>query len=116
MKIVYLNVVEKKAPAVMDIEITPRSLQKWIRSKKIKMAERSFLGDKYTVFYDNDYYHKEPIISAYFVNGSFPLIGNLIVAGKRGENGIISNLTEKDIDRILSVCILSKGYYFFSLR
>lgn len=115
MKIVYLNVVEKKAPMVMDVEITPRSLHKWIDGKKIKTTERSFLGDRYTVFYDDDYYHKEPIISAYFINGGFPLIGNLIIAGKRNENGIINDLTEKDVDRILSVCILSKGYYFFSL-
>ena len=115
MKIVYLNVVEKKSPTVMDISLTPRTLHKWIGGKKIKNAQRSFLGTKYTVFYDDDYYHKEPIISAYFINRSFPLVGNLIIAGQKDENGNVMDLTDEDVEIILSLCILSKGYYFFSI-
>lgn len=101
MKVIYLDVENKKKPSEMDIEDNLDVFYALIGCKTIDIVTRCIGGKIYEVIIDDEgTFKKAPVISAVNVKGEAQMVGNLIITGLADEDGDLTSLTDEDVKNI----------------
>ena len=102
MKVIFLDVYNKKAPQVMDIDGELDTIKKLIDCERIDSIIYKVGNTPFRVIVDDDgYFRKNYIISAYSPRYLYPLVGNLVIFGKENYEGDLTSLSDKLAERIL---------------
>lgn len=104
MKVIYLNVVDRKAPEVLDVDDELETYQRLIGCDCIDIVRREIGGKPYRIICDDEGYFKK---DAFFISavsnirGNCPLVGNLVICGDYVKDGELTGLTKKEEGLIL---------------
>ena len=111
MKVIFLNVEEKKPPEVMEIDGELDTIKKLIGCNGVDSTLYKIGNATFRIYLDDTGVKKENYKeSAYSPCRLYPLVGNLVLVGEnaRGESKSLSdNLAEQILRRI----IWDRGYY-----
>ena len=108
MRVIYLNVNEAKAPEIMDIEDNLQTYYNLIQCDTIDIVRMNINGKAYDIVCDDEALFKTDVKASAFDDEYHPqLYGNLIITGCADVEGILTSLTEEDINNIRGNCILS---------
>ena len=106
MKVVYLNVSERKAPEVREIEDSLTVFYDLIDCSTVDMITREIDGSPFTIICDDEgLFVERPIISAMSLTTEERLVGNLIITGAPNDEGELIELTDEEAERILKKII-----------
>lgn len=108
MKAIYLNVLEKELPQIIDIKDNLNTYYKLLKCNTIDIVTRTIEGHSFSVVCDDEGLLKEnPIISAVSQNSKVQFVGNLIFCGIPNDEGEMLSLTNEECKTILhNVCML----------
>lgn len=103
LRVVYLNVEEKKAPVEQIIDDNIYTFYEMIQCDAFDICKRNIGEREYRIICDDVGFFKSfPKISAVASEfGLMPLVGNLIVCGIEDKYGNLTDLTDEDVQNIL---------------
>lgn len=113
MKVIFLNVEEKKPPEVMEIDGELDTIKKLIGCDHIDTTVYKVGNTSFRVIVDDEgYFKKNYIVSASSPRYLYPLVGNLVIFGKENQRGELRSLSDTLAERILRRFYLDQdGYY-----
>lgn len=117
LKGIFLDVENKKKPVVVEVDNNIHAFYKILRLGDICITRRTFGKKEFRVVADDiGYFRRIPKFSAYTSGYSFgvmPLVGNLLIFGMEDKFGEMTDLTDEDIELILSNVEEHDGRYVF---
>ena len=113
MKVIFLNVKDKKPPEVMEIDGELDTIRGLIGCAHIDSTIYKVGKTPFRVIVDDDgYFTKNYIESATSKRWLYPLVGNLVIFGKENRRGELTSLSDSLAKRILRRFHLDDdGYY-----
>lgn len=113
MKVIFLNVEEKKPPEVMEIDGELDTMKKLIGCNHIDTTVYKVGDTPFRVIVDDEgYFTKNYIVSASSPRYIYPLVGNLVICGEENRQGDFTSLSDILAKRILRRFYLDQdGYY-----
>ena len=101
MKVIYLNVNERKAPEVLEIEDKLETFYKLIDCSTVDIVTREIGGKPFSIICDDEgLFVEKPTISALKKEHKTELVGNLIITGMPDDDGELTGLTDEEIRTI----------------
>lgn len=117
LKGIFLDVENKQKPVVAEVDNNIHAFHKILRFDDIDITRRTFGEKEFRVVADDiGYFRRIPKFSAYPSEKSFglmPLVGNLLIFGMEDKWGEMTDLTDEDIELILSNVEEHDGRYVF---
>lgn len=123
LKGIFLDVENKKKPVVVEVDNNIYAFHKILRFDDIDIIDdidikrRTFGEKEFRVVADDiGYFRHIPKFSAYPSSGRLgimPLVGNLLIFGMEDKFGEMTDLTDEDIELILSNVEEHDGRYVF---
>ena len=117
LKGIFLDVENKQRPVVVEVDNNIYAFHKILRFDDIDITRRTFGEKEFRVVADDiGYFRRIPKFSAYPSSGCLgimPLVGNLLIFGMEDKFGEMTDLTDEDIELILSNVEEHDGRYVF---
>ena len=102
MKAIYLNVLEKKQPEIIEIEDNLKTYYKLINCKTIDIVTRSIENNYFSFVCDDEgLFVEKPITSAVDKKSKVQFVGNIIICGLPNCEGEMISLTDEECELIL---------------